>query len=62
VRLHRLAHAAQQARPAPAETTLSARRGDDIADAEVALHAIGLADRELTPLRGIRAGHDPSPH
>jgi hypothetical protein len=54
LRLRQLAHAAQQARLALAEMTLSSRAVDDLPAAEAALREMGRIMRELTPLYGVR--------
>jgi hypothetical protein len=63
LRLRKLAHAAQQARLALAEMTLSSRAVDDLPAAEAALRETGRVLRELTPLYGVRAHRsNPSPN
>lgn len=57
LRLRRLAQAAQQARLALAEMTLSSRTVDDLPAAEAALREMGRIMRELTPLHGVRSRH-----
>jgi hypothetical protein len=58
LRLRQLAHAAQQARLALAEMTLSSRAVDDLPAAEAALREMGRIMRELTPLYGARSRRD----